>query len=183
MQEGKQCDLGHGPLQKAKAIEVGNIFRFGTSYSEKMNVSFTDASGSKKFAFLGSYGIGLTRMVGVLAEVFHDEKGLMWPEEVAPYQVYLVGLSEDAQKVYEELQKNNIEVLYDDRDTSAGQKFADADLLGIPVRLVVSAKTRSASSGQAEGKVEWKKRDSDETSLLAVDEVINKLQTNKAKKA
>ncbi len=189
VQEGKQCDLGHGPLQKAKAIEVGNIFRFGTSYSEKMNVSFTDASGSKKFAYLGSYGIGLTRMVGVLAEVFHDEKGLMWPEEVAPYRVHLITLGNQESEVinqgeemYKKLEDAGVEVLWDDREESAGQKFADADLLGIPVRLVISAKTRSASSGQAEGKVEWKKRDSDETSLLAVGEVINKLQTNQAKK-
>lgn len=166
--EGKQCDLGHGPLEKVKSIEVGNIFKFGTSYSEKMNVSFTDSTGAKKFAHMGSYGIGLTRMVGVLAEVFHDDKGLMWPESVAPYAVHLVGLSEDTEKVYEELEKAGIEVLYDDRDISAGQKFADADLLGMPVRLVVSAKT--------DGKVEWKKRNSTETELLSVDEVISQLK-------
>ncbi|MFI5265269.1 MAG: proline--tRNA ligase [Candidatus Levyibacteriota bacterium] len=165
--EGKQCDLGHGPLLRKKAIEVGNIFKFGTSYSEKMNVFFMSPDGGKEFVWMGSYGIGLTRMVGVLAEVFHDEKGLMWPENVAPYGAYLVGLSEDAEKVYSTLKKNKIEVLYDDRDISPGQKFADADLLGIPVRLVVSKKT--------EGKVEWKKRNSDKTELLSVDEVLKKL--------
>lgn len=168
--EGKQCDLGHGPLKRVKAIEVGNIFRFGTSYSEKMNVSFVDADGQKKYAYLGSYGIGLTRMIGVLAEVFHDDRGLIWPETVAPYQVYLVGLSKDADTVYETLRKNKIEVLYDDRaDKSAGEKFADADLLGIPVRLVVSKKTES--------KVEWKKRDSDKTEILSIDEVLTHLKS------
>jgi prolyl-tRNA synthetase len=166
----KECDLGHGPLKKVKSIEVGNIFRFGTSYSEKMNVSFTNDKGEKEFAHLGSYGIGITRLIGVLAEVFHDDKGLMWPESAAPFQVHLVGLSDDAGKIYDELEKNNIEVLYDDRtDKSAGEKFADADLIGIPIRLVVSKKT--------EGKVEWKKRSSEEVELLSIDEVLNRLKS------
>lgn len=165
----KQCDLGHGALEKVKAIEVGNIFRFGTSYSEKMNVSFTDADGTKKFAYLGSYGIGLTRMVGVIAEVLHDDKGIIWPESVAPYAVHLVGLSEEAEKVYEELERAGVEVLYDDRDVSAGQKFADADLLGIPVRLVVSQKTS--------GKVEWKNRSSEEVTLITPEEAVSRLQS------
>lgn len=169
VKEGKQCDLGHGPLLKANGVEVGNIFRFGSTYSEKMNVSFTDSKGERQFAYLGSYGIGLTRMIGVLAEVFHDDKGLIWPDEVAPYGAYLVGLSEDSDETYQELKKRGIEVLYDDRkDKSAGQKFADADLLGIPVRLVVSKKT--------EGKVEWKKRNSDEVELLDMAEVMRRLK-------
>lgn len=166
----KQCDLGHGPLQKVKAIEVGNIFRFGTSYSEKMNVSFINDRGEKQFAHLGSYGIGITRMIGVLAEVFHDDKGLMWPESVAPYQVHLVGLSEEADKVYGELENAGVEVLYDDRaDKSAGEKFADADLLGVPIRLVVSKKT--------EGRVEWKKRDSESVQLMSTEELLKKLRS------
>lgn len=172
--EGKQCDLGHGPLKKVKAIEVGNIFRFGTSYSEKMNASFTNEKGEKQFAYLGSYGIGLTRMIGVLAEVFHDDKGLMWPESVAPFQAHLVSIQNsesriqnEAEDLYKKLQDEGVEVLWDDRDVSPGQKFADADLLGIPVRLVVSKKT--------EGKIEWKKRNSDKTELLEASEVIKKL--------
>lgn len=172
--EGKQCDLGHGPLKRVKAIEVGNIFRFGTSYSEKMNVSFTDNQGEKHFAYLGSYGIGVTRMIGVLAEVFHDEKGLIWPESVAPFKVHLIGIANNeseivglADNLYNKLEEAGIEVLYDDRDISPGQKFADADLLGIPIRLVVSKKT--------EGKVEWKKRNSDKADLIMPDEVLNKL--------
>lgn len=167
----KQCDLGHGPLEKVKSIEVGNIFRFGTSYSEKMNVSFTNNKGEKEFAHLGSYGIGITRMIGVLAEVFNDDKGLMWPESAAPYAVHLVGLSDDADKVYEKLEKAGIEVLFDDRqDKSAGEKFADADLLGIPARLVVSKKT--------EGEVEWKNRNSQDSEIIPVEEVLKKLKTD-----
>lgn len=164
----KQCDLGHGPLEKVKTIEVGNIFRFGTSYSEKMDVSFTNDKGEKQLAYLGSYGIGVTRMIGVLAEVFHDDKGLMWPESVAPYQAHLVGLSEDAEKVYKELKNAGVEVLYDDRqDKSAGEKFADADLLGMSVRLVVSKKTN--------GKVEWKKRKESDPAIITISDAISRL--------
>lgn len=168
--EGKHCDLGHGPLQRVKSIEVGNIFRFGTSYSEKMNVTFANDKGEKKHAYLGSYGIGITRMIGVLAEVFSDAKGLVWPKNVAPFDAYLVGLSDDAEQVYRQLKENGIDVLYDDRaDKSAGEKFADADLLGIPVRLVVSKKT--------DGKVEWKERNLEDVKLLELTEVLQNLKT------
>ncbi len=166
--EGKECDLGHGPLKKARAIEVGNIFRFGTVYSEKMNVSFTDSDGSKKFAWFGSYGIGLTRMVGVLAEVFHDEKGIIWPESVAPFRVYLIsfGKDDEAEALYEDLQDKGIDVLYDDRDKTAGEKFADCDLLGIPLRVVLSHKLE-------EGKVEVKKRSESEAKVITKEELFN----------
>lgn len=166
--EGKECDLGHGPLKRAKAIEVGNIFRFGTSYSEKMNVTYADKDGKKQFAYLGSYGIGVTRLMGVLVELMHDDKGIIWPKSVAPYQVHLIAIKENADKVYEELKRASVEVLYDDRDVSAGEKFADADLIGIPVRLVISQKTGD--------KIEWKKRDSDQTELLELSEVLNRLK-------
>lgn len=168
--EGKQCDLGHGPLQKAKAIEVGNIFPLGTKFSDAFDLNYKDSEGNEKKVVMGCYGIGVSRLMGTIVEVHNDDKGIVWPESVAPYAVYLVGLSETAEKVYEELEKAGVEVLYDDRDASAGQKFADADLLGIPVRLVVSQKTS--------GKVEWKNRNSDETSHLSVEEVIKRLQTN-----
>lgn len=169
VKEGKQCDLGHGPLQKVKTIEVGNIFPLGTKFSDAFNVVFKDAEGNEKKVVMGCYGIGITRLMGTIVEVHHDEKGIVWPESVAPYQAHLVGLSEDANGVYEELQKAGIEVLYDDRnDKSAGEKFADADLLGMPIRLVVSKKT--------EGKVEWKKRNSDKIELLSVKELLTKLK-------
>ena len=180
--EGKQCDLGHGPLKKAKAIEVGNIFRFGTVYSEKMDVSFTDSSGQKKFVHLGSYGIGITRLIGTLVELFHDDRGIIWPESVAPFAVHLVHIEDSprgeagpgtepwVQDVYRKLNEHGIEVLWDDReDASAGEKFADADLIGIPVRLVVSKKV-------GEGKVEYKLRNEQEAKVIELSEAIQRLK-------
>ncbi|MDP3726743.1 MAG: aminoacyl--tRNA ligase-related protein, partial [bacterium] len=149
VKEDKQCDLGHGKLMRAKTIEVGNIFPLGTYYSEKMGAMFMNSKGDKKPVWFASYGIGLTRAVGAIVEVHHDDKGIVWPESVAPYQAHLIGIMnnesrirERADGVYARLQKEGVEVLYDDReDASAGEKFADADLIGIPVRLVVSEKT------------------------------------------
>lgn len=173
VKEGKQCDLGHGPLIKAKAIEVGNIFSFGQEYSEKMNVTFIDKNGKKQFPFFGSYGIGLTRVMGTLVEVFHDDRGIIWPENVAPYQAHLVhvedpGTEPRVKEVYEKLTDLGIEVLWDDREVSAGEKFATADLIGIPIRLVVSKKTGE--------KIEFKKRAQENSELLTLEEVINKLK-------
>ena len=178
VEAGKQCDLGHGPLQKVRSIEVGNIFQLGYHYSHKMKgATFKDEDGQEKPYYMGCYGIGLARTLATIVEVHHDEKGIIWPESVAPYAVHLVGLTEDADKTYEQLEKEGIEVLYDDRkDKSAGEKFADADLLGIPVRLVVSDRTRSTSSGQAEGKVEWKNRSSEKVELLNLEEALKKLK-------
>lgn len=162
-------------LQAMKSIEVGNIFPLGTMYAEKMNALFTDSDGTRKPAWFASYGIGPTRVMGTLVELFHDDRGIVWPKSVAPFQVHLINLKNqnanlksEGDKVYETLLANNIDVLYDDReDTGPGQKFADADLIGIPVRLVVSAKT--------EDKVEWKKRNEEKSELLSVEQVIKKL--------
>lgn len=158
-----------------KAAEVGNIFTFGTKKCEEIGLFFTDKDGNKKPVYLGSYGIGITRLMGVIAEVFSDEKGLVWPKEVAPFQVHLVRLGtnektvEVADKLYADLRKKGIEVLYDDRDLRPGEKFADSDLIGIPVRFVVSDKT------VAENKVEVKMRISGETELLTEEKAINLL--------
>ncbi len=161
-------ELNDPEVKAVQAIEVGNIFPLGTMYSEKMNALFTDHDGSRRPLWFGSYGIGPTRTMGAIVEVSHDDKGIIWPKSVAPYQVYLVGLNEKANDVYEKLEKADIEVLYDDReDVGAGQKFADADLIGIPVRLVVSQKTGD--------KIEWKNRNSEKTELLSLDEALNKL--------
>lgn len=169
VKEGKECDLGHGPLKKAKAIEVGNIFGFGQDYCKKMNVTFTNEKGEKEYPYFGSYGIGLTRNMGAIVEVSHDDKGIIWPESVSPFQAHLISLEEDGKKIHDELEKTGIEVLWDDRqDVSAGQKFADADLIGIPVRLVISKKTQ--------GKIEWKKRASSESELLSIEEVVKRFQ-------
>lgn len=182
VKEGKQCDLGHGHLKKAKAIEVGNIFPLGTYYSEKMGVNFTDKDGRKKPVWFASYGIGLTRAVGAIVELHHDEKGIVWPREVAPYGAHLIEIQNSKIKnqnhnskvksfgnyVYEELIKAGVEVLYDDRDVSAGAKFADADLIGIPVRLVISEKTQD--------KIEFKERKNNKIELLDLDEVLKKIK-------
>jgi len=169
VKEGKQCDLGHGPLEKAKSIEVGNIFPLGTKFSDAFNLVFKDTEGNEKKVIMGCYGIGISRLLGTIVEVHHDDGGIIWPESVSPFKVHLIGLSEDAEKVYEELEKQGIEVLYDDRaDKSAGEKFSDADLLGVPVRLVSSKKT--------EGKVEVKKRSEKDAKILEVSEVIDYLK-------
>ncbi len=128
-------------FEMKKTAEVGNIFTFGTEKCEKMGLFFTDAEGKKQPVFLGSYGVGITRLVGVMAEIFSDERGMFWPKSIAPFQVHLVSLSakDEAENLYKELSEKNIEVLYDDREgVMAGEKFADADLIGIPLRVVVS---------------------------------------------
>ena len=167
--EGDKCPLCDQKIKKSKAIEVGNIFKFGTVYAEKMNMYYADEKGNSKPVYLGSYGVGITRTMAAVCEVSHDEKGIIWPEQVAPFKVHLLVLSDEsevmsqAEKVYQNLQKAGIEVLFDDRtDVSAGEKFADADLIGIPVRLVVSEKV-------GKGRVEWKERDREKTEILPVE--------------
>ncbi len=176
VKEGDKCPNCKGKIKTSKAIEVGNIFPLGTMYAEKMKAFFTNAKGQRQPLWLASYGIGPTRVLGTLVEIYNDEKGVIWPESVAPYNVHLINLgSENADTVYEKLEKEGVEVLYDDRDVSAGQKFADADLIGIPVRLVTSAKTLQQASGQTI-MVEWKKRNEDKTEILDFDEVLKRLK-------
>jgi prolyl-tRNA synthetase len=131
-------------LVEKKAIEAGNIFHLGTRFSETLDLTFTNEKGEKNPVVMGSYGIGVTRLVGILAEVFGDGKGLVWPESVAPFKMHLVALgqpgdeiSKKADELYDEMQKKGVSVLYDDRDARAGEKFADSDLIGIPWRIVV----------------------------------------------
>lgn len=139
-------------LEEVRSSEVGNIFNFGTDKSEKLGLAFTDESGERRFVHLGSYGIGISRIMGVIAEKFADDKGLVWPEAVAPFKIYLARLSDSpdvvrqADGLYESLTRDGVTVLYDDRDARAGEKFADADLLGIPYRLVISDKTQAAGT-------------------------------------
>jgi len=168
VKKNDKCPKCKGEIKRGKAIEAGNIFRFGTYYSEKMNASFTDKNGKKSFPYFGSYGIGVTRLIGIAVELFHDDKGIVWPESIAPYQVHLIGLNKKAEEIYEKLVKEGIEVLFDDREgVSPGQKFADSDLIGIPVRLVVSDKTKND--------IEWKKRSSKEIEVIEFKEVIRRL--------
>lgn len=134
-------------LTKVKTAEVGNIFNFGTEKCEQMDIGYTDQEGVRQPVFLGSYGIGITRVMGVIVEKFADDKGIVWPANIAPAKVYLVQIGLDeavvsaADALYEQLEGMGLEVIYDDRDTRPGQKFADADLLGIPYRVVISEKT------------------------------------------
>jgi prolyl-tRNA synthetase len=159
-----------GSIRQSRAIEIGNIFKFGTVYSDKMGVSVTDKDGAKKSLHFASYGIGITRMIGTLVELFHDDKGIIWPKSVAPYQVHLVSIqsNEKADKIYEHLEKEGIEVIYDDREVGPGQKFADADLIGIPYRFVISQRTGD--------KIEFKERSKEKTELLTLDEILKKLK-------
>ena len=176
VKEGKQCDLGHGPLKRAKTIEVGNIFPLKTRFSDAFGLTYKGKDGKQKPVIMGCYGLGVSRLMGAIVEVHSDDRGITWPKEVAPFNVHMVHIKDSAtepwaKKVYEELTSKGIEVLWDDREgVSAGEKFADADLIGIPVRLVVSAKA-------GVGKVEWKNRDSDKTEIISVQEAIRKLTT------
>lgn len=168
----KELGVSKDELEAVKTAEVGNIFNFGTQKGEEMELQFTDEDGSRKPVYLGSYGIGVTRLMGVVAEKSSDDKGLIWPENIAPYRVYLVSIGDiDAQanELYEKLQKAGVETLWDDRDARPGEKFADADLMGIPMRVVISEKTISNNQ------VELKSRTSDAVELLTVDELIARL--------
>lgn len=159
-------------LIEKKSIEVGNIFDQGTKYSEALGLEFTDEKGDKKPVIMGAYGIGLGRVMGTVVEIYHDEKGIIWPENIAPFKIYLVSLdsNEEADKIYNDLIKNNVEVLYDDReDKTAGEKFADADLIGCPVRLVVSKKTIAQDS------IELKHRNQKDFKLIKLKEITKEL--------
>jgi prolyl-tRNA synthetase len=150
-----------------KTIEVGNIFPLGNKYSEQMKAFFTDEKGSKKNIIMGCYGIGTSRVMGAVIEVCHDEKGMIWPKEISPFSVHLISLSSEAKKaseeIYRDLQESGIDVLYDDRENkSAGEKLVDSDLIGIPLRLVVSEKTL------AEDSAELKQRGKKETELVKI---------------
>ncbi len=166
--KGKCTKCGEGMLENINGIEVGNIFKLGTRFSEPVGLVFKDKDGETHPVIMASYGIGVERLIGTIAETHHDDKGLMWPEAVAPFMVHLLrvgaeddGLTKFADKVYDDLVKKGIEVLYDDRPgVSAGEKFADADLIGIPWRVVVSERTHASE------KVEVKRRGENDAKLV-----------------
>ena len=172
-----ELGLNKETLVEQRAVEVGNIFSLGTKFSEPFDLKYTDEKGEDKFVIMGSYGIGLGRLMGIVAEVLSDDKGMIWPESIAPFRVHLLSLGEDesvkneADKVYEELLKNNIEVLFDDRvGLSAGEKFADADLLGIPTRVVVSVRSMKELG------VEVKKRIEEKGGVVSIEELLQNLK-------
>lgn len=159
-------------LEPIKSAEVGNIFKFGTEKSEQMKIFYTDREGNKQPVYLASYGIGITRVMGVIVEKLADEKGLVWPVSVAPYQVHLIALGDfsEAEKIYTYLEEQGLEVLYDDRDARAGEKFADADLIGIPHRVVVG------KSFSASGKLEYKNRTEEASQEYSLKDLVTFLK-------
>jgi prolyl-tRNA synthetase len=171
----RDLGLGREELVEKKAVEVGNIFTFGSRYSEPLGLFYTDENGVQQPVFAGSYGIGVSRLMGLLAELTADDKGLVWPDGLAPYSVYLANLGDEeevrhqADEIYGFLTDRHISVLYDDRDERPGEKFADADLLGIPHRVVVSQKSLEA------GGFELKKRTSTDTKVVQKDALPDSL--------
>ena len=165
----KELGIAREELEVVKTAEVGNIFNFGAQKTDEMGLKFTNRDGQQASIYMGSYGIGITRAMGVIVEKFADDKGLVWPEAVAPYRVYLATIgdvAEQAEALYEELQSKGVEVLYDDRDVRPGEKFADADLIGIPHRVVLSPKLVE------QGTFEYKARTSDAASVLTKEDLL-----------
>ena len=163
---------GSDRFEEFRASEVGNIFPLNTKFSEAFDYYYTDKDGGKKIVYMGSYGIGTSRLVGVIVEKFHDDKGIIWPENVAPFRVSLISMNDAAEKaaeIYDVLTAAEVEVLWDDRDLSAGVKFADADLIGNPYRVVVGQKSLAL------GGVELKKRGEEEMEIVAVEEIVKRL--------
>ena len=180
-----KCPKCSGNIAEKKSIEVGNIFPLGTKYSGAIGLEYVDDIGIKHPVVMGSYGIGISRLMATIVETFNDMRGIIWPESVAPFRVHLIALDDRkeeshaseqgsargaAEKIYNDLTKNAVGVLYDDRsDKTAGEKFADADLIGCPWRVVVSNKTLEKNS------VELKKRDEKETELAHLDKMVDKM--------
>jgi prolyl-tRNA synthetase len=163
----------YGVLKESKGIEVGNIFQLGFHYSLKMkNSIFVDSDGKEKPLYMGCYGIGVGRTMAAIVEKHNDEKGIIWPESVSPFQIHLIALNgaeKETDEIYEKMNGKNIKILYDDRDKTAGEKFADADLIGIPCRILVSKKTLQSNS------CEIKKRNEKESKLILLEKVIDYL--------
>jgi prolyl-tRNA synthetase len=175
--EGSLCANCQTPMEASRGIEMGQVFKLGTKYSESMGAFFLDAEGQQKPAIMGSYGIGLERLLAAIIEANHDENGIIWPRSVAPYDVHLIaiqmdkpGVRETAEKLYDDLRAAGLEVLYDERDESPGVKFNDADLLGMPVRATVSPRNLD------KGSLEVRKRTASENELVPLENAVAELQ-------
>lgn len=168
----KELGISREELEPVKTAEVGNIFNFGVQKTDEMGLYYVDGEGKQQSLHLGSYGIGITRVMGVVAEKLSDEKGLVWPAAIAPYAVYLVSIgnvAKEANELYETLEAAGVSVLFDDRDERPGAKFADADLMGMPYRVTISERLL------AEQKLELTVRNSGETELLTLEELLGKI--------
>ena len=177
VREGDACPRCGAKLRIKRGVEVGNIFAYGTYYSKKMNATFEAEDGTRKPFVGGSYGIGIGRSVQTIIETHHDDKGILWPPSVAPFHVHLIALPvtepeirATAEKIVTEFETAGVEVLYDDRDESAGVKFADADLIGIPLRVTVSKRSLK------EAKVEIKARSSAELELVPLAQAVERVR-------
>jgi prolyl-tRNA synthetase len=171
--------LNKDKLVEKCAVEVGNIFTLGTRFSDALDLKYKTEGGDSQSVFMGSYGIGPGRVMGTVVEVLSDDKGIVWPQSIAPFTLHLLSLGEgekvlkEVNKVYDTLLKNNIEVLFDDRNNvSPGEKFADADLIGIPFRAVVSERSIK------EGGIELKKRTEEKGSILSLDKLLTLLKSS-----
>ena len=169
----KSLGLKKKDLVEKRAVEVGNIFSLGTRFSAPFDLKYKDENGDEKLVIMGSYGIGLGRLMGTVIEVLSDDKGIIWPESIAPFKIHLIVLGEEekirnnAEKIYQDLQKAGIEVLFDDRaNISAGEKFADSDLIGIPWRAIVSDRS------SREGGIELKKRTEEKGKIVSENELL-----------
>lgn len=167
--------MAHGKVKFAKGIEIGQIFKLGTIYSEKMNGTYLDENGKAKSYIMGCYGIGVSRLIAAIIEQNNDENGIIWPKEVAPYLVHLVCLDmkkdvqkETAEEIYNKLLEEKVEVLYDDRIERPGVKFNDADLIGLPIQIIVGRKAD-------EGIVEIKVRKTGEREEVLIENLYTKL--------
>ena len=174
----KKLGVKFSEMEQVNASEVGNIFPLNLKFSEALNYTYTNEKGEKSPVYMGCYGMGPSRIMGVIVEKFADEKGLVWPASVAPYSVHLISLGKDesegqkkAEEIYEILKSYGVEVLFDDRNESAGAKFADSDLIGIPMRAVISDKSLLA------GGVEVKERKGDSSEIVGVEEFLKEWST------
>jgi len=160
---------GNNDLLPKKGVEVGNIFKLGNRFSKPFGLIYVDKEGGQKDVVMGCYGFGPSRVMGTIAEIFNDEKGLIWPETIAPFKIHLISLRQNdaSEEIYKKLLDSGIEVLYDDRDLSAGQKFYDADLIGCPYRLVIGKKFVE------NGQLEIKKRSSETVSYISLNQLIS----------
>jgi prolyl-tRNA synthetase len=162
-------------FEEATSSEVGDIYSLGTKYAAALGLTYTAQDGSTHPVYMGSYGIGVPRVMGTVVEVHHDEAGMIWPKEIAPFQVHLVSLCNDSNRthadaLYAQLAQAGIDVLYDDRDERAGKKFADSDLIGIPLRIVISGRTLE------QNEVEWKERAQADAKRVSLEEIIQQVQ-------
>lgn len=171
---GSPCPKCGVALKQARASEVANVFDLGQKFTKAFKLQYTDRSGEQQFPIMGCYGIGISRAMGVIVEKHHDQKGIIWPKSVAPYQAHLIsleGTEQFAKEIYEDLLKQGVEILWDDRPRSAGEKFADSDLIGIPIRILVSKRNQN--------QIEWQERGQKKTELIGSKELLNRLKVDK----